>query len=279
MKLHSPEYENALKDYSISIKNGYYFKKANIFSKFVDDLYLLRSQYPKKDPMNLTCKLIMNSLYGRFGMAPIGIKQKFIKAKDFKDFSLNNEITDFLDLEESGFFISYIDKKFKDKKYNISVSIASSVTSYSRIFMSKFKNNLNYKLYYTDTDSIFIDKDLTSLIIGKNLGQFKLEYIFNEAVFLGPKIYAGITSDNQYISKVKGYKNSKNIPLEDFKKLLNINYKSLELNHQKWYKSLMNSSIEIKEQLYTLIATENKRKFILDKEGKIIETIAFKIEK
>jgi hypothetical protein len=28
----------------------------------------MRLQYPKSDPLNLICKLLMNSLYGRFGM-------------------------------------------------------------------------------------------------------------------------------------------------------------------------------------------------------------------
>nr|YP_010977216.1 hypothetical protein UYH48_mgp01 [Daedaleopsis confragosa]WNZ34421.1 hypothetical protein [Daedaleopsis confragosa] len=58
MKIHSPEYLNAIKDYNIIIKNGYFFNKENIFEKFVDDLYALRINYPKGDTMNFTCKLI-----------------------------------------------------------------------------------------------------------------------------------------------------------------------------------------------------------------------------
>ena len=65
------EYFNALKDYDISIKNGYFFRQENIFEKFTEDLYELRNKYPKGDPMNYTCKLILNSLYGRFEMRPI----------------------------------------------------------------------------------------------------------------------------------------------------------------------------------------------------------------
>nr|YP_009690330.1 hypothetical protein Fomme_000100 [Fomitiporia mediterranea]QEG57110.1 hypothetical protein Fomme_000100 [Fomitiporia mediterranea] len=37
----------------------------------------------------------------------------------------------------------------------INVAIASSVTSNARIYMSKFKNNPEFVLYYTDTDSYF----------------------------------------------------------------------------------------------------------------------------
>ena len=47
---------------------GYKFKKINIFKEYVETLYNLRLSYPKSDPMNLIAKLLMNSLYGKFGM-------------------------------------------------------------------------------------------------------------------------------------------------------------------------------------------------------------------
>ena len=33
-------------------------------------MYSIRSEYPKTDPMNMVAKLLMNSLYGKFGMKP-----------------------------------------------------------------------------------------------------------------------------------------------------------------------------------------------------------------
>jgi len=125
--------------------------------------------------------------------------------------------------------------------------------------MNKFKNNPDYNLYYTDTDSIFIDKDLNKNFLNNDIGNFKLEYIFKEAIFLGPKIYAGITEDNKYISKIKGYTKAKDISFNELKTLLNYDNK-LKLSHNKWFKSLINSNITIKDQLYTLIPTENKIK-------------------
>ena len=86
-----------------------------------------------------------------------------------------------------------------DKELKISIGIASAVTAYSRVYMTQFKNNPDYNLYYTDTDSIFIDKDLDKNLLNNEIGNFKLEYIFKKAVFLSPKIYAGITDDNKYI--------------------------------------------------------------------------------
>ena len=272
-----PEYLNALKDYNISIKNGYFFEKADIFSGFVDNLYTLRKTYPKTDPMNLTCKLIMNSLYGRFGMAPIFKKQEFVSREAFNDMLGIEQIFDFLDLEEFGFFVEYLDKYKTSDQHKCSIGIASAVTSYARAFMSKFKNNNNFKLYYSDTDSIFIDKELPSNLIGNEIGQFKLEYIFSEGVFLGPKIYCGVTDSGKYISKVKGYKNPQNITFDDFKSLLKKDALPLELHHDKWFRSLSNGEITIKDQVYNLIKTENKREFIYENDL-AINTKAFSIK-
>ena len=143
--------------------------------------------------------------------------------------------------------------------------------------MTKFKNSDKFKLYYSDTDSIFVDKDLPKDLIGNEIGQFKLEYIFKEVVFLGPKIYGGLIDNNNFICKIKGYKNPQNITLEDLKSLLNKNSKPLELNHDKWYRNLSESNIVIKDQIYNLIATENKRKLIYDSKGIAINTKAIKI--
>ena len=140
--------------------------------------------------------------------------------------------------------------------------------------MAEFKRE-GYNLYYTDTDSIYIPYELPkNLISDKILGKFKLEYIFKDIVFLAPKVYAGITINNEYICKIKGYKNPNLIPFNDFKKLLNINEK-LKIYHTKWFKSLSESKIILKNELYELSKTDCKRKFIY-KDNVAIDTLAYK---
>jgi hypothetical protein len=263
MTLNSCEYFNALKDYNIKINHGYFFNSDTIFYDFVDDLYNLRLKYPKTDPMNMTCKLIMNSLYGRFAMKPIYTDQVFINKKQLTKLIEKYEVIDLIDLKDDNFFCSFINPKNLDKELKISIGIASAVTAYARVYMSHFKNNPNINLYYTDTDSIFIDSDLDKIFLNNEIGNFKLEYTFKEVVFLGPKIYAGITENNKYISKIKGYKNPRDISFDELKSLL-IKENKLNLSHKKWYKSLTESNITIKDQLYTLIATDNKRNFIYE---------------
>lgn len=142
--------------------------------------------------------------------------------------------------------------------------------------MSTFKNNPDYNLFYSDTDSIFIDNDLSENIIGSDIGKFKLEYIFKEGVFLGPKRYAGVTQDDKYICKVKGYKNSLNIDFNQFKSLFNKESEGLILTQSKWFRYLKDSNITIKEQLYKLLSTENKRILIYNSEGIAYNTEAYK---
>ena len=100
---------------------------------------------------------------------------------------------------------------------------------------SIINDNIDH-IYYSDTDSLYLDHPLPKdLVDSKELGKFKLEYIFKDSIFLGPKIYAGITADNKYICKIKGFKNP--IQFDDIKTLLNKD-SSLNLKHIKWFRSL-----------------------------------------
>jgi len=62
----SEELYNAQKfGYKFIIKRGYLFEKEYIFKDYVEDIYNLRLNYPKTDPMNYTAKILLNSLYGK----------------------------------------------------------------------------------------------------------------------------------------------------------------------------------------------------------------------
>ena len=94
--------------------------------------------------MNLICKLIMNSLYGRFGMKPIISKQEFVNFDEYKNIAEKYPIVEALPLDNFGFFICYEDRKLLNNNTRSSVGIAAAVTAYSRVYMSKFK----IKVYY-----------------------------------------------------------------------------------------------------------------------------------
>jgi hypothetical protein len=167
---------------------------------------------------------------------------------------INNEVTNIVDFGNEKELYSYIPKKVNDNEvfdllkkdagyFNmlINVAISSSITSYSRIFMSLFKNNNKIKLYYSDTDSAFIEGNLEDIypeLVGSNLGQLKPEYEFKEAVFLAPKVYGGITSEGNSLVKAKGVKNI-------------IHYDDLKPYYKKkiLYKYLTKNDIEIYQKV------------------------------
>ena len=57
-------------------------KQESIFKDYVNEMYVLRQEYPKSDTMNLIANLLLNSLYGRFGMAPQTVESSFMTGKE-----------------------------------------------------------------------------------------------------------------------------------------------------------------------------------------------------
>ena len=227
--------DNAIKyGYTFDIIKGYEFNKADIFSKYINKLYFLRLQYPKGDAMNLIAKLLMNSLYGKFGMNTEITKVEILdntsdKINTYLD-KFNTNIVDIVYLEDKIILIYNINKftpsdenktLFHDHKVfhamDVNIAIASAITAYARIKMSQFKNNSNFKSYNSDTDNIVINKPLPEHMIGKELGQMKLEHTIKKAVFLAPKVYGLVEENGNEIIKAKGLiKNTiKNIKVAD----------------------------------------------------------------
>jgi hypothetical protein len=69
------------------------------------------------------------------------------------------------------------------------------------------------------------------------------------------------------------------VPFSVFDELLYKNNKdSIKYNQNKWFKSLENGSITIKEQVYTLNVTENKRKLIWNNDGLLVSTKPYVLE-
>lgn len=59
-----------------------------------------------------------------------------------------------------------------------------------------------------------------------------------------------------------------------FKELLPLLYKNktLEVSQEKWIKYIGKGQINIKNEIYTLIVTVNKRQLIFDEKNKFIDT-------
>lgn len=261
--------------YEIEILCGYHFDKKKIFNKFVNTLYKMRVTYDKADPRNLMAKLILNSLYGRFGMS---IYTKTYKVLNYLQDKLdpNETFSDYIDWGDVGIYQFDTINNSKNSKahMNVSISIASAVTAYGRIAIHKFKLIAGDDLYYTDTDSIFTKKPLPNRYVGTELGQMKLEYkgIIEKGIFLAPKLYALILSDGSQVVKIKGV-NSPLVRFEDLETLLTLN-NTLDINkldkeaggqgNIRWTRNWVDGYIKQVETSHLIMVHENKRELIYD---------------
>lgn len=259
----------------------------NILKPFIK----IKESTPKSDPMYFISKLLMNSLYGRFGMDYKLEQHQFMDNAKLTEILQREEVEVSLpyNMDSDVNLVSYLDKsKYEGleidikHEFNVSIGIASAISAYARVHMSQFKNNPKYTLFYTDTDSIYVSEPLpTNLVSDVALGKLKLEYVFEDAIFLAPKVYAGKLADGSEIIKIKGLTKStvaSDVTFDKLTLLLNKN-SSLVFNQIKSFKDSSLGTINLLEQTYNLIPTENKRELVYSKDGKLIATRPYVINK
>ena len=256
----SGEMDNAMKyGYQFEIIKGYQFEKGDLFSDYVNKLYELRLQYLKTHAMNLIAKLLMNSLYGKFGMkTEVSVVNIYNcstpeSEKAFEEMleAYGENIQDYIQLDDNFVIVRDSIAKLKydqdEDMYHgldVNIAVASAITSAARMQMSVFKNNPMFNLYYSDTDSVVVDKQLPESTVGNELGQLKLEHTIRKAVFLAPKVYGLVDVEGNEVIKVKGITNTiaSTLHISDLDLLL-VKDSSREFTQEKWYKKVIEISI------------------------------------
>jgi len=179
-------------------KQAYYFTNIGpIFKKYVEDLYQMRLD-SKDEVQSIIAKLLLNSLYGRFGINRE--REKLVIDQG------QQGIIPYLQLK-SGIRIA---KKPIDLKIFSNVAIAAWVTALARIHMHRIMRKCEKTLYYTDTDSLFTTEELPT---GSGIGKLKLEYSTRQACFLLPKTYY---TDHKIVMKGFDKKKITHFKFEDF---------------------------------------------------------------
>lgn len=199
------ELENAL-SYGVKIDkihNAVSFHKGKkIFHKAINHLYEKRKASEKNSVDNILTKLIMNSMYGKFGINRHRENIEVFNPK--KHGGLVPEYT--LDTEIGEFNLVKTEKILENSFGN--VAIASQVTSYARV---KHYNEMMAlsNVYNCDTDSYWTTDELET---GDELGEIKLEDRILRACFLLPKTYTmdivkdlEKSLDTKTINKMKGF--------------------------------------------------------------------------
>lgn len=274
----SEEIKNAEKyGYKFKIIEGILFERANIFKDFISKLYEMRLKSNRGDPKNQIAKMIMNSTYGRFGMSPLMEKHEITTPLESEKILDKNNDANIVSLPGSGnVIVSYKSGSSEELEYvGVSVSVSAAIASYARIVMSHYLVKYSDHLICCDTDGIKVSCDLDSKEVDDTkLGMMKYEYTFTAMVSPGAKMYGGILKTPykglNEIVKVKGVK--KPISYYNLTKLL---YKNMPIKvlQEIWLRKMGDSTILVKDRIYTITTNENKRELIYDSNGKIIDTL------
>lgn len=174
-------------------KTIYYTESKLYFSEFVKTLYQKRLEYQKSNsPMEIVCKLLLNSLYGKFA-------QKFEERDNWIPVPKYEE---FIKLEVLDVIGDYARIKAKSEPSSFCVPIFSAyVTSYARIRLHEIIKASNP--VYCDTDSVITSKELPT---GSGIGELKLVMRIKSGIIIKPKLYMTISEKGEQSIKAKGIK-------------------------------------------------------------------------
>lgn len=160
-------------------KSQYFKKTCSPFAEFVNEMYALRMEYKKDDnPMEYVVKIMMNSLYGKFGQKFEGRDNivTISQLKDMKQFDGKIER-----VGDSPFFRTKSD--CQPAPFCIPIW-ASYITAYARLKLWDYINT--YRAVYCDTDSIITTEKVPTSM---ELGMMKHEYTIAEGLIVKPKFY------------------------------------------------------------------------------------------
>lgn len=283
--------------YLIEVYKGYTFKVYNVFDKYVDDLYEKKAN--SIGSSKLLNKLILNSLLLRFGLS-IKLNTEMLSRDQYAEILATKPVNSAIAISDKDWLVSnnretslkitsehgldYI-KIFK-KSYviennhsfdDVAISISAAVTANARIYMSKIKLEILEKageINYSDTDSIVTNTELSSNLVGKELGK-KVEYLIKKAYFISSKTYCLVLKDEFVTDENKGVIiKSKgvfdNLKLNFQKYLNHVDVKALKTdtitNYSEGNENIGTKEVTLKYDAYT------KRRRILNQKARRINT-------
>lgn len=184
------------------------------FEGYVNEFYKMRKQKGN----NLIGKLLLNSLYGKFGQK-LEFNVKYINVT--KD--MPTDPISVSKMSNGNIISTYKETAPEYTIFRNRLDICGKVTEGARLYMMTLINDIRLaggNVYYTDTDSIMTDYTLEGSPLNHLVDSEKLGLLSNEigytdnAIILGQKMYYFYKSGK---SATKGLKN---LQLKDFKDIL-----------------------------------------------------------
>jgi hypothetical protein len=196
--------------YKITLDEGYGFKEGiGVFDEFVNTFFKLKKDAASKADRH-AYKLMLNSLYGRFGMRDNATVTRIVGVEDFKKILNTHQVLNIMDFDEgtheNKYLVEYVEEADRElasndhlyikslvahdrngRRVNSSVGIAAAITGWARIKM--YEHLCKDGVAYTATDSVFTTVPVDPQFIGDKLGQLKLVEEFDRALFVKPNVY------------------------------------------------------------------------------------------
>ncbi|KAI3662109.1 hypothetical protein MP638_005557 [Amoeboaphelidium occidentale] len=193
-----------------------------------------RLRMKKNKGRRAMAKLMLNSLWGKFGQRPDLQEdacytkesyEKLVQAEVRGEVTIDSERT----LPNGKIIVRSQKTNFIDNLSNKNVAIAAFVSAGGRIMLWETLNKLEERVFYHDTDSILYERDTKGYNVetGELLGEWADEHPGDKIVEfcgLGPKTYGFNTAGGHSVMKCKGFtmnsENDKKLTIEAYKQLV-----------------------------------------------------------
>jgi hypothetical protein len=185
----------------LPLKGYLYEKKKSPFKDLVHTLSSNRVKAKKdgNDALSYVYKILMNSLYGRFGIHPKSTGTDICDLNRYKTLVKSDSFISGDMLAENTYLVIYhvnagLNEDEWNPPLNSAVQMSAAITACSRIYMYQFISRDD--CYYTDTDSVVLGHPLPDKWIDSSvLGKLKLEDRILEGFFIAPKSYCYKSKD------------------------------------------------------------------------------------
>ena len=188
----------------LALQNGWleeiyalaWYRSDTIFSEYVSDFYNLRMNYRaiENNGFEQICKLLINSLYGKFGQT--GLRQVVLGETSpdeiWSSFVINADTGQNSRQVAIG---GTVYEEFKEgESFHAMPAIAAHVTANARLYLLRLINIAGWEnTFYTDTDSLIVNQSgydrLEHLIAENELGKLKIEVKSDHVEILAAKEY------------------------------------------------------------------------------------------
>lgn len=204
---------------TVQLFDGLAFDRGRPFDEYVDTVYEARRNATSSSAKS-RLKLLLNSLYGKFGRNPERFRTETVSMSKLNDIAQYHAIEGLVfhenscsvtydvdpDITGSGsseLLASRLVAADNHPDTEANVAIAAAITAYARLKLHRLRTVPDNTCAYSDTDSVVLQKPVDPSWLSSELGGLKLECQVGYGVFAAPKVYA-IRNDDGDTVKFKG---------------------------------------------------------------------------